>query len=293
MSKMSINEAKLINNLKDGRMTGGLESFLKQNGSTISMFAGFATLGLCIWRAYKASAEVAATNITYENKCEEIRQNDEYSEETKKTKLKEIRSARNVRILLAYKWVCLFGGATLGFMLLSQYLNGIAFTALAGYAMKEEDKVKELVKKGKEVIGEEKFADIQNAIIEENIEKNNSKTVIAKLNTPNDHGIMLVESYNGLLCEFDSLEAASKAIDETEEYYERNHGLKYLTFLKKLGYRQEDPPFDIDDYAETGWDADNKFEAKLAMVNFKGANMMAIMLTNEPKLMKPISGKKP
>ena len=115
---------------KDNKYVGGLEGFLKQNGSTVSMVAGFVTLGLCIWRAYKASGEVSDIQKNYVEQKQKIAGSG-LSDDEKRVKMKELRSERNTKFILAYKFVWLFGGSTLAFMLLSQYLNGIAFTALA------------------------------------------------------------------------------------------------------------------------------------------------------------------
>ena len=279
----NLSTGALITNVKDNRYVGGLESILKQNGSTVSMVAGFVTLGLCIWRAYKASGEVSEIQKNYVVQKQKIAGSG-LSDDEKRVKMKELRSERNTKIILSYRFVWLFGGSTLGFMLLSQYLNGIAFTALAGYAMKEEDKVKQLVNKGKQVLGEQKFKDeIEDSILADKIVAANNQSIADQLTVPGSEGLMVVDSLTGCVAEFKSLEDLKDALVGGEKYWSRNHGISMEKFLQNMGF-----PYTPVDKSEKylGWDANNQLITTIGYSKFKGAQQVpTIFYTNQPKPM--------
>lgn len=270
----NLTKNSFLTNLKDNKTAGGIEGFLKQNGSTVSMVAGFVTLGLCIWRAYKASGEVSKIQENYIEAKQKIAA-EGLSEPQKKAKMKEIRSERNTKFILAYKWVWLFGGSTLGFMLLSQYLNGIAFTALAGYAMKEEDKVKQFVKKGKEVLGEEKFKEVEDKVLEEQIDQRNSIDGVQRLilENENNEGIIVVDSKTGAIAEFQDEKELIGALEGGEKYCVRNHGLTQEKFLSNCGFDYSSIPFEA---SQCGWTADHLLKTYIGTRVYKGAVLTSI-----------------
>lgn len=272
-----------MTDLKNNRYVGGVEGFLKQNGSTISMVAGFVTLGLTIWRAYKASSDVAKIQADYESGKKKIA-TEGLSEDEKRVKIKELKAERNTKSILAYKWVLLFGGSTLGLMLLSQYLNGIAFTALAGYAMKEEDKVKQLVKKGKEVLGEDKFKEVEDSILEDKIKTANQPCIADQLSSASNEGVLVADSITGLVSEFKSLDDVKDALTGGEKYWSRNHGISFEKFLQNIGFNYSAANTDPTERS-LGWDANNPLITSLDYSKYKTAQVLTIFYTNQPKPM--------
>lgn len=272
-----------MTDLKNNRYVGGVEGFLKQNGSTISMVAGFVTLGLTIWRAYKASSDIAKVQADYESGKKKIA-TEGLSENEKRVKIKELKTERNTKSILAYKWVLLFGSSTLGLMLLSQYLNGIAFTALAGYAMKEEDKVKQLVQKGKEVIGEEKFKEVEDSILEDKIKTANQPCIADQLSSASNEGVLVADSITGLVSEFKSLDDVKDALTGGEKYWSRNHGISFEKFLQNTGFNYSAANTDPTERS-LGWDANNPLITSLDYSKYKAAQVLTIFYTNQPKPM--------
>lgn len=279
MSNVSTNN--LMTTWKDNRYVGGIEGFLKQNGSTISMVAGFVTLGLCIWRAYKASEDVSGIQKKYASDKAKIEKMD-VSVDEKKSKLKAARSERNTKFILAYKFVWLFGGSTLAFMLLSQYLNGIAFTALAGYAMKEEDKVKEFIKKGKEVLGEDKMKEVEDKVLEDKVVSVNKQDLADKLTLTDGEGVLVVDSLTGSIAEFKDMEDLQDGLAGAEKYWSRNHGIGQEKFLQNMGFEYEAVD---NNTAKLGWDANNQLITKIGYSRFKKAQVVTIFYTNPAKPM--------
>lgn len=272
-----------MTDLKNNRYVGGVEGFLKQNGSTISMVAGFVTLGLTIWRAYKASSDIAKIQADYESGKKKIAA-EGLSEDEKRVKIKELKTERNTKSILAYKWVLLFGSSTLGLMLLSQYLNGIAFTALAGYAMKEEDKVKQFVKKGKEVLGEEKFKEVEDGILEDKIKTANQPCIADQLSSASAEGVLVADSITGLVSEFKSLDDVKDALTGGEKYWSRNHGISFEKFLQNTGFNYSAANTDPTERS-LGWDANNPLITSLDYSKYKAAQVLTIFYTNQPKPM--------
>ena len=272
-----------MTDLKNNRYVGGVEGFLKQNGSTISMVAGFVTLGLTIWRAYKASSDIAKIQADYESGKKKIA-TEGLSEDEKRVKIKELKTERNTKSILAYKWVLLFGSSTLGLMLLSQYLNGIAFTALAGYAMKEEDKVKQFVKKGKEVLGEEKFKEVEDGILEDKIKTANQPCIADQLSSASAEGVLVADSITGLVSEFKSLDDVKDALTGGEKYWSRNHGISFEKFLQNTGFNYSAANTDPTERS-LGWDANNPLITSLDYSKYKAAQVLTIFYTNQPKPM--------
>lgn len=272
-----------MTDLKNNRYVGGVEGFLKQNGSTISMVAGFVTLGLTIWRAYKASSDIAKIQADYESGKKKIAA-EGLSEDEKRVKIKELKTERNTKSILAYKWVLLFGSSTLGLMLLSQYLNGIAFTALAGYAMKEEDKVKQFVKKGKEVLGEDKFKEVEDGILEDKIKTANQPCIADQLSTASNEGVLVADSITGLVSEFKSLDDVKDALTGGEKYWSRNHGISFEKFLQNTGFNYSAANTDPTERS-LGWDANNPLITSLDYSKYKAAQVLTIFYTNQPKPM--------
>lgn len=278
-----------VTDLKNNRYVGGVEGFLKQNGSTISMVAGFVTLGLTIWRAYKASSDIAKIQADYESGKKKIVA-EGLSEDEKRVKIKELKAERNTKSILAYKWVLLFGGSTLGLMLLSQYLNGIAFTALAGYAMKEEDKVKSFIQKGREVIGEEKFKEVEDKVLEEQIDQQLSLGGVQRLIIPDDvsvnsnEGVIVVDSATGAIAEFEDKEDLIEVLEGAEKYCERNHGLTQEKYLDNCGFNYHSIPFEA---KQRGWTADHLLKTYIGTRVYKGAILTSIEYTSghEPILL--------
>lgn len=272
-----------MTDLKNNRYVGGVEGFLKQNGSTISMVAGFVTLGLTIWRAYKASSDIAKIQADYESGKKKIAA-EGLSEDEKRVKIKELKTERNTKSILAYKWVLLFGSSTLGLMLLSQYLNGIAFTALAGYAMKEEDKVKQFVKKGKEVLGEDKFKEVEDGILEDKIKTANQPCIADQLTSASNEGVLVADSITGLISEFKSLDDVKDALTGGEKYWSRNHGISFEKFLQNTGFNYSAANTDPTERS-LGWDANNPLITSLDYSKYKAAQVLTIFYTNQPKPM--------
>ena len=149
------------------------EKYIKANGSTISMVGAMVSLGLAIYSAFKASDDISKAHTRYETMVAEINEDysddDDvnYSSEEKERLLKEAKATRNVSYILAYKLVILFGGSSLVLMALAKWLDGLAIAGLTTLVAKNQDKLEKFMDNTKELIGEEKFQEIDNKTLEQ------------------------------------------------------------------------------------------------------------------------------
>ena len=139
-------------------MKKSLSSFvgsIKENASTLAMASAIGLLACSLVAAFKASDDISEAKKEY---AEEIIDN----EDLDAAEVKKIKRKRNVKYLYAYRWVLIFGLGSASLTFLSNYLNGLVIAGLATTLAAREDKIRALVKHGKEILGEEKFQEIEN-----------------------------------------------------------------------------------------------------------------------------------
>lgn len=195
----------LKNKLTDSAFFSGAETFLNENGPTISMFAAFVTLGVSLYEAFKASKKVVQVEEDFNHDRAEIERKD-IPDEEKTSEIKELKATRNIKYLLAYKWALASGGASVALMFLCNYLNGAKVATLTTALAFNQNKIKKLVKNGKEVLGEEKFKEIDNKTLEELMQKNfmdeDGPVVIRPDTRTPGMGDIYVDTYSGVEFQF-------------------------------------------------------------------------------------------
>lgn len=254
--------------LGNTKFLGTIENFLKENASTVSMIGGIVCIIGAIYSAYKASEEVSEINEDYVEEKEKI-DSEAISEGEKATKTKEIKTNRNIKLILAYKYVLLCGGGAIGLTLLTQYLNGITITGLTALAISKENQIKALLKNGKELVGEEKMKEIEDKSLEDLIsEKFFGDSTARRVSPRNGHLVIDTDSATMFQINMNDL---NDVLERAEEYCERNHGLSQHKFFEMLGF-VETPT----DAREKWWGPTKPFKAHISNRSYLGAQIPSI-----------------
>lgn len=229
----------LKNKIDDNKVVGVVEHFLNENGPTLSMIGSFVALGFALYEAFKASSKVAKIEEDFTQKSEEIEAK-ELPEADKKAQIKELRSDRNVKYLLAYKWVLAGGGASVAMIILCNYLNGAKIATLTTALAFNKDRIQKLIKNGKEQIGEEPFKEVENKTLEDLVKKNfmdeDGPIAIRPDTITPGMGDLYVDTYSGVQFQFRGTEA--QLYDVFKRAADRSYGpagLPTSKFYSMLG----------------------------------------------------------
>lgn len=155
----------------DNKTVGMVGRFLNENAPTLLIGGAIGTLVGALFAAFKASGEVSSIKDTYDQKVKRIKA-EGLSEGEKTVKIKEAKSDRNVKYILAYKWVGLMGIASISLMIGANAMNGAKIATLTTLAVANQDKLKKLAENGKKMIGEEPWKDVENKTLDDIISEN-------------------------------------------------------------------------------------------------------------------------
>ena len=265
----------------DMKFLGKIGNFVKENGSTLSMVGGLLTLVGALYCAFKASDEVSDIHEDYVKKVEEIERSDAPVDQKAK-EIKDAKSMRNIKYVCAEKYTILFGAGSAGLIFLTKYLDGIAISGLAAVAMAKQEELKSLAEKTKELVGEEKFKEIEEKTLEDKILRNFVKEdENVALKPYHRGGKIFVDTNTGAL--FQMQEDDLKAVlDRAEDYCARNHYLYQDKFFSMLGI---DPPKEPVPKVRR-WGPENPFKAYIGTQTCYGATLKSIEYDYQPQ---PIS----
>lgn len=229
----------LKNKLTDSSFFSGAENFLNENGPTLSMFGAFVALGLSLYEAFKASKKVVNVEDQFEHDKREVEKKD-IPEEEKTAEIKELKASRNIKYVLAYKWAFASGGASVAMMFLCNYLNGAKIATLTTALAFNQNKIKKLIRNSKEVIGEEKFKEIDDKTLEDLVKKNfvdeDGPIVIRPDTSTPGMGDLYIDTYSGVQFQFRGTEEQLRQVFKraTDKSYGKA-GLPTSRFYSMLG----------------------------------------------------------
>lgn len=279
-----MNKMQLINSVKEkaGNKTfwSGVSNYVNQHGSTLACLGSAVGMAFAIFAAFKASRDIIAVNDAYTAEIDKIdysAENGVISEDEVKQQKKEAKTTRNIRYILAYKWVLVSGGSSLALMGLSQYISGARIAELAAIAAFNQEKVKSLIENGKELIGEEKFKEIEDKAFEDVLMNNffGEDGPAAKRISMRD-GHLFVDTNTAIIFQM-SENDLKEALLHAKEYCERNHGLETAKFYEMLGF------VDIPKRAAGRfWGPKCPFEAWIGSGTYGGAIFPTLEFKNMP-----------
>lgn len=283
-----------MSNFKSTKFFDGIKHALDTNAPTIATFGSVFGVALTIFFMHKSSKQAAKVEEKYEEDIKELeeRKEDEevpLSEEEFKSEKTRYKMDKYLRLIYIYRWALLSGIGSAGFAILSNYLNGRTIATITGLLALNNEKLKEYAKKGKEMIGEDKFKELQNNVEKElfgeKLKKNENKTekskkpVIAKDDDIpwDDYEELVVPEYDlrwqlpkGL---------AKSVIDECNEWFktDKTAYMDFNAFRRKLRLTS------ARGWSELKWDHDNPFKAHVARdINFGDGAMTGIIFDNPP-----------
>ena len=160
-----------MSRITDNKTVGMIGRILNENAPTLAIGGAIGTLVGALYAAFKASQEVSAVKEKYNQKVEEIA-SEAVSEAEKTVKMKEAKSERNVKYVMAYKWAGLCGAASIALMITSNALKGAKIAGLTTIAVAYQDKLKKVAENGKKMLGDEPWKQVEDQTLEDMISKN-------------------------------------------------------------------------------------------------------------------------
>ena len=211
--------------LMDNKTVGMVGRFLNENAPTLLIGGAIGTLVGALFAAFKASSEVSSIKDAYDQKVKGI-EAEGLSEGEKTVKIKEAKSDRNVKYILAYKWVGLMGIASISLMIGANAMNGAKIATLTTLAVANQDKLKKLAENGKKMIGEEPWKDVENKTLDDIISENffgKDGPKAKRIDPKNGELFILFNPDFSRATLFQSMEEDVRcAIENGERYYQNN-----------------------------------------------------------------------
>lgn len=283
-----------MSNFKSTKFFDGIKHSLDTNAPTIATFGSVFGVALTIFFMHKASKQAAKVEEKYEEDIKELeeRKEDEetsLSEEEFKSEKTRYKMDKYLRLIYIYRWALLSGIGSAGFAILSNYLNGRTIATITGLLALNNEKLKEYAKKGKEMIGEDKFKELQDNVEKElfgdKLNKDKVKTEKSKKSVATKDEDVPWGDYEELVVpEYDlrwqlPKGLAKSVIDECNEWFktDKTAYMDFNAFRRKLRLPS------ARGWSTLKWDHDNPFKAHVARdINFGDGAMTGIIFDNPP-----------
>lgn len=278
-----------MTNMKSNKLFNGIKQILDTNAPTLATFGSVLGLGLTIYFMHKASKQAAKAEEKYEEDIQDLEDQkaiegvDEggISDEEFKSEKARIKTNKYIRLIYIYRWALISGFASGGLAFLSNYLNGRTIATITGLLALNQEKLQEYAKKGKEMLGSEKFEELRDEVNKEilgkKIEKGDVKVERSKIKVAEDEN-RPDEGYERLYDTFwgEMYDIPTGRLNDAIAEAERLEYLNYNDWRGMLGI----------DSCQAGykfkWDRTNPFKAHKGYVNVGIAGMHAICYDHEP-----------
>ena len=145
---------------------GKVGDFIDKNTAGLSMIGSFLTFALTLYCAFKASDDVADIHEDYLEKVKEIEFKG-LSEAEKAKEIKELKLVRNIKYVKAEKYTIASAVASVALEGLTYHSMRVEIVGLSALVYSQRDKLQSITKHAKEMIGEEKFKEIENLTLED------------------------------------------------------------------------------------------------------------------------------
>ena len=265
------------NKLTNYRFIEKCGRFVQENGSTLSMVGGIVTLVLALYAAYKASDEISEINKKFAEEVKEL-QDSGLSEESMAKEMKDLKIEKNIHIACAEKWAIGFGVASGGLIFLTKYIDGLAISGLTAVCMSQQDKIKSMIDRTKEVVGEEKYQEIKKKTLEDLVADNfNINGEPISIQPIAGAGEIFIDTDTGKLIQIHRKDL-EQAIKLAEEYYGRNHEIYRHKWWSIFGL---EPP---EGSRNKCWGPKNPFKASIGKADIYGCTFNTIEYENNPQM---------
>lgn len=270
---------KIPERLANSKSVGIFANFIETNSPTLVMIGGLGLMGCALVAAFKASRSVSKAKDEFDQAVEKVASEGQEMAQNSE-KMKELKTQRNIKYILAYRWVLLFGFSSAGMFILSNYLNGAKIAGLTALAAWQQDKIKAMANNAKDMLSKEEFKNWNDKNFEDMLVKTfQSKDGPIYLKTANktdpffaiDMGIK-----DRLLIFQANEEEMNEILKKAEDQCARNHSLAAWTLFEDFFGLA--PDSDIKGY----WGPRNPFKAKIVQRPGCGQTWKHIELENLP-----------
>ena len=248
--------------LMDNKTVGMVGRFLNENAPTLLIGGAIGALVGALFAAFKASGEVSSIKNAYDQKVKGIEAKG-LSDDEKAKEIKDLKSDRNVKYILAYKWVGLLGIASISLMIGANAMNGAKIATLTTLAVANQDKLKKLAENGKKIVGEEPWKDVENKTLDDIISENffgEDGPKAKSIDPKNGELFILFNPDFSRATLFQSMEEDVRCSIENADRYYRNNGnlLGEDKFDEFLGF-----PSDPNAKSELYWTPEQPFKVHI------------------------------
>lgn len=282
-------------NVKATKFFSGLKKVLDTNAPTIATFGSIVGVGLTIFFMHRASSEATRAEDNYIKKHVDLvikyateekpdgtlvvpaEKEKEFKEEDTHAKIDKY-----MRLVYIYRWALLSGIGSAGFAVLSNYLNGRTIAGLTTLLALNQDKLQKGCEKVKELVGEDKFKELQESVEKDILGEHIAREEIKPEKRKKDPAIGKADGPEEGLTRF--------YIPFTDEFWDLPEGrvkdsiaeasrLEYLNwndFRNMNGYASCQIGYDY------CWDKDHPFKAHIGYVNVGAYGTKSIAFDNQP-----------
>lgn len=275
-------------NVKATKFFSGLKKVLDTNAPTFATFGSILGVGLTVYFMHKASKQAAKVEEKYEETIEDLEDyaadenGDPLNEDELKQEKTRLKIDKYMRLVYIYRWALLSGIGSAGFAVLSNYLNGRTIAGLTTLLALNQDKLQKGCEKVKELVGEDKFKELQESVEKDILgervakgeikpEKRKKAPAIGKADGPEEG---LTRFYIPFTDEFWDL-PEGRVKDSIAEA-SRLEYLNWNDFRNMNGYASCQIGYDY------CWDKDHPFKAHIGYVNVGAYGTKSINFDNQP-----------
>ena len=273
----------MIKNIKLGKFFKEISGFVDSNAPTLATFGSVLGVIGTVYFMHKGAKQAAKIEETYKEDLEYVDADFEdekgmpASPELIKQEKTRLKIDKTIRLVYIYRWALLCGIGSAGFAILSNYLNGRTIAVLGTLLATNTDKLQKYADKAKEMIGEEKFKELQDSverdILKDKLWKGDAKPEKAKKVKGDD---TLFEDYIDVYvpCTGDRYQGPKWVFDEAIKYFnemfekDKNAYLDYNTWRAKV--RIPSAPI----WRDFCWCSKNPFKAEWGYVDYDGTRGM-------------------
>lgn len=271
--------------MKNNRYFSGFRNFVGANAPSILTAGSLIGLGLTIYFAVKASKDAAKTQEKAEEELKKLNEqfvSDDISEKEYKQEKRQIQINETVKLVYIYRWSLISGTAAGCCSLLSNHFNGRTIAAMGTMLALNQDKLKKGSEKVKELIGEEKFAqlreNVDRDILGDKLQDPETKIEVSKKTVsagpPNIDDTEYEQFYDTYFGQI--YEIPRGTIDDAIVEAERITFLKWNDWRGILGLEPCDMGYRI------GWGPKKQFKAHTGLIDIGSEKMRTIVYDVEP-----------
>lgn len=263
--------------ISNNKFLNNIGAALNAHGSTIAMIGSMVSFGCAFYMAFRASKNVSDAKEKFTQEKEKVA-SEGLEMPVEKEKMRELRTSRNIRYILAYRWVALFGGLGYFMMILAKMADFRTIGSLTALAATQRDKLEKFAENAKDMIGEEKFKTLENKTLEDMVLENFIGEDGPVCFIPRKYdGVIIVDELHGRWFQSDEMQITNALVNAEKD-------------CKRLGRLAEDKFYE--DYlgleAPKGacreWTAERPFKAHLSREEYPSlkASMLTIKFDIKP-----------